>query len=113
MHEMSICSNLLQILEQEARVQGFHHIHRIRVQVGALAILDIHALLFCFNAIKDKTIASNSVLEVIEQPAFGYCLECFQEVEIKKRASPCPQCGAYQLQVNQADTLKICELEVT
>ncbi|WP_455380820.1 hydrogenase maturation nickel metallochaperone HypA/HybF, partial [Acidihalobacter prosperus] len=85
----------------------------IRVEIGALATLETTALLFCFNAIKGKTIASDAVLEIIEQPALGYCLECFQQVEITKRTSPCPKCGAYQLQVNQGDSLKIRELEVT
>lgn len=113
MHEMSICENLLQILEQEALRHRYRHIHRIRLEIGVLATIEIAALLFCFDAIKSKTIASDAVLEIIEQPASGYCLGCFQEVEINKRSAPCPKCGAYQLQISQGDTLKIRDLEVT
>lgn len=112
MHEMSLCENIIQILEQEANRLAFEHVHCVRLEIGALAGVEIDALRFCFDAITGGTLAEGAQLEIIEQPAMAWCLYCQHHVEIVQRQAPCPRCGAYHLQIPEGDKLRIKDLEV-
>lgn len=112
MHEISLCEGIVRILEQEARRQKFHKINRVRLEVGALAIVEIEALRFGFDVVSHGTLAEGADLVIIEKPAAAWCLMCMQPVKIQQRYDPCPRCGAYKLQITAGEDLKIKDLEV-
>lgn len=112
MHEMSLCEGIVQVLELEAESQSFHKISRVRLEIGALASVEISALRFGFDVVTRGTLAEGAELEIIEVPAVAWCLICMRRVEIPQRYAPCPECGAYQLQVTEGEELKIKDLEV-
>ncbi len=112
MHEMSLCEGIVQVLEQEAERQSFQRVNRVRLEIGALAGVEIAALRFGFDVVTRGTLAEGAELEIIEQPATAWCLMCMRPVEIQQRYDPCPECGAYQLQVTEGEDMKIKDLEV-
>ncbi len=112
MHEMSLCEGILQILEDNAKSQGFKKVKIIWLEIGALSGVEIEAMKFCFDAITRGTLAEQADLEIINNPGLAWCMKCSKNVEVTQRFDACPDCGSYQLQVVGGDEMKIKELEV-
>lgn len=112
MHEMSLCESLLKVMEQEARRQDFHKVLRVRLQIGALAGVEVEALRFGFEVVTRESLAEGAALEVSHQPGRAWCLGCTSEVEVDERWAACPRCGGYGLRVTGGDEMKIMDLEV-
>jgi hydrogenase nickel incorporation protein HypA/HybF len=112
MHEMSLCEGILQILEDNAKSQGFKKVKTVWLEIGALSGVEIEAMKFCFDAVTRNTLAEQAALEIIKNPGLAWCMKCSKNVEVRQRFDECPDCGSYQLQVVAGDEMKIKELEV-
>jgi hydrogenase nickel incorporation protein HypA/HybF len=103
---------MLQIIEEQARLQNFTRVRQVRLEVGALAGVEIDALRFGFEVMMRDTLAHDASLEIIELPGRAWCSRCEQPVEISKRIDACPRCQGYHLQITGGDQLRIKNLEV-
>ena len=112
MHEMSLCEGILQILDDNAKSQGFERVKTVWLEVGGLSGVDLDALRFCFDAVTRGSLADNAKLEVIQVPGAAWCMKCSKQVRVDKRFDACPDCGSFQLQVIGGEEMKIKELEV-
>ncbi|WJW76389.1 hydrogenase maturation nickel metallochaperone HypA [Thiohalobacter sp. IOR34] len=112
MHEMALCESVLQLLEENARLQGFSRVRRLWLEVGCLAGVESEALRFSFEVLSRGTLAEDAVLEIVEQPGQAWCETCAARVDLRGRLDACPRCGGYRLQVSGGDALRIRELEV-
>ncbi len=112
MHEMSLCEGVLQILEDNAKTQGFKQVKTVWLEIGALAGVEIEAMTFCFDAVTRGSLADKAKLEIIKKPGIAWCMKCSKNVEVLQRFDKCPDCGSYQLQVVAGDEMRIKELEV-
>lgn len=112
MHEMSLCEGILQILEDNARSQGFKRVITVWLEIGGLSGVEPEAMRFSFDAITRGTLADQAHLEIIETPGQAWCLQCAKKIQVKQRFDECPECGSYQLQVVAGEEMKIKELEV-
>ncbi len=112
MHEMALSEGVLQILESNARSQGFAKVKTVWLEIGDLAGVDPEALRFSFDAVTTGTLADSARLEIIEVPGKAWCMPCACQVNVSKRFDPCPTCGSYQLQVVGGDEMTVKELEV-
>lgn len=112
MHEMALCESILQILEEEARAQGFVRVTRVRLEVGPFAGVEPEALRFGFEAVTRGGLAEAAALEIIAAPGEAWCFSCGRTVIIGSRGSPCPACGDGPLQVTGGEQLRIKDLEV-
>lgn len=113
MHEMSLCEGVLQLLEENARSEGYQQIKIVWLEVGALAGVEVEAMRFCFDAVMKGSVADGAKLEIIENPGQAWCMVCAKTVEVKQRFDECPDCGSFQLQVTGGDEMRVKELEVT
>jgi len=112
MHEMSLCEGVLQILEDNARSQGFGCVKTVWLEIGGLSGVEIEAMRFGFDAVMRGTLADNARLEIVEVPGEAWCMQCAKTVPLKHRFDACPDCGSYQLQVTGGEEMKLRELEV-
>ncbi len=112
MHEMSLCENVLQILEEEADKQGFPRVKQVWLEIGALSHVQPDAMRFSFDAVKQNTLAAEAKLTIIDIPGTAWCMNCAKKVQVEHRYDPCPECGGVQLQVTTGDEMRIKELEV-
>ncbi len=112
MHEMSLCESIIQIVEEQAVVQGFSKVKTVCLEIGQLSGIEPEAMLFSFDVVTRGTCAENAKLKIIKIDALAWCLQCAKTVKIQQRFDGCPDCGSYQLQVSGGDELKIRELEV-
>ena len=112
MHEMSLCESVLQIVEEQAQTQGFSRVLRVRLEIGALAGVELDAMRFGFEVVTRGTLAEDATLEIIALPGRAWCLKCCQSVGIQQRFDACPLCGGYQWTLTGGDELRIRDLEV-
>lgn len=112
MHEMSLCEGVLQILEDNARSQGFARVKTVWLEIGALAGVELEAMRFGFDAVTRGSLADHARLEIIAVPGKAWCMQCSKTVPVTKRFDACPECDGFQLQVTGGEEMKITELEV-
>ncbi|MGD2138592.1 MAG: hydrogenase maturation nickel metallochaperone HypA [Gammaproteobacteria bacterium] len=112
MHEMALCEGVLQILEDNARKQGFRRVKTVRLEIGALSGVEVEAMRFGFDVVMKGTLAEGASLLITEPPGEAWCMQCSGTVPVKQRFDACPFCGSYQLQVTGGDQMRIKELEV-
>jgi len=112
MHEMSLCEGVLQVLETEARRQGFSRVRQVWLEIGQLAGVETEAMRFCFDAVMKGSLADRARLNIVETPGQAWCMICAKTVPVRQRFDACPDCGSHQLQVTAGDQMKIKELEV-
>ncbi len=112
MHEMSLCEGIMQVLEEQARQQGFSLVKTVWLEVGELAGVELESMRLCFEVITRGTLADMARLEIIELPGEALCEQCAKPVRLKRRFDGCPDCGGYKLQLSGGDEMRIKELEV-
>ncbi len=112
MHELSLCESVLQILEENAKSQGFERVKTVWLEIGGLSGAEPEAMRFCFDAVTRDTLADHARLEIIEAPGQAWCMQCAKTVQVRRRFDQCPDCGSYQLQVTGGEEMRIKELEV-
>lgn len=112
MHEMALCESILQILQDQARTQGYERVKAVRLEVGALSCVEKEALRFNFEVVTRASLAEGATLELIDGPGEGWCMPCARPVTVQTMLDKCPHCGSSQVQVTGGDELQIKELEV-
>ncbi|RJT28067.1 hydrogenase maturation nickel metallochaperone HypA [Buttiauxella izardii] len=112
MHELSLCLNMVELIEQQAKQHGAQRVTQVWLELGALACIEEQALRFGFASATRGTLAENSELRLSHLPARAWCWDCSQSVEIEQHASPCPQCGGHKLHIENGDSLRIKQLEI-
>lgn len=112
MHEMALCESIMQLVEDNAATQGYTRVNKVWLEVGALSGVELDAMKFCFDVVKQNSLAAGSELNIIELPGKAWCLECEKEVPVHQLYDACPDCGSYQLQVTGGQEMRVKELEV-
>ena len=112
MHEMSLAENVLQIIEDAARQQGFRRVRTVWLEIGRLACVEPESLRFSFDEVTRDSIAARARLEIIELAGQGRCAECDSDVLLSALYVACPNCGGYAITVTGGDEMRVKELEV-
>ena len=112
MHEMSLCQNIAELIEDAARRERFDRVRTVTLEVGRLAAVEPEALEFCFDAAMRGGCAEGARLEIVAADGRAWCLACSREILIARPLDPCPCCGGGQIQVTGGTQLRIKELEV-
>ena len=50
MHEMSLCQNIMEIIDQQQKKHEIHEVTDIWLEIGALSCVEQSAVEFCFDA---------------------------------------------------------------
>ncbi|MHB1619400.1 MAG: hydrogenase maturation nickel metallochaperone HypA [Sulfuricella sp.] len=112
MHEMSLAEGVLQVIEDNAKINGFSRVKTVWLEIGELAIVEVEAMRFCFDSVVKGTLADGARLEIIITQGKGHCLDCGKTVPIQLRYDPCPLCGGYPVEPTGGLEMRVKELEV-
>ncbi len=112
MHEMSLISSLLDMVEKEAKKKGFKKVKAVWLKAGSLAAVEPEALSFCFDALSAGTILEGAKLELIPEAGVAFCKKCNKEVSILRYGEPCPECKSYGLKIISGSSVFIDKMEV-
>jgi len=96
MHEMSIVTSLLSLVEEELTKRQLQKLLVVRVRHGALANIVPDALSFAFEALTQGTPFEGARLELEEEPIVLRC-SCGASFSPEQKREllfvPCPVCG--------------------
>ena len=112
MHEMSLISSLLDMVQKEAERKGFNKVKAVWLRAGSLAAVEPEALSFCFDALSAGTILEGAKLELIPERGVAFCKKCNKEVSILRYGEPCPKCKSYGLKIISGASVFIDKIEV-
>ena len=111
MHELALSESILAILEEQARAEGIDTIHKVVLEVGAMAGVEPESLRFCFDAVTRNSIAQGAELVLIHLPAIALCRECKVSFPLHNLLTPCPHCSALGAQLIEGMELRLREFE--
>ena len=112
MHELTLCRNMVEIIEQEAVRQSFQRVETVRMEIGALSCVEPEALRFCFGTVTRGTVAEGARLEIIMTPAEARCRDCGAERAVDRWGTACRACGGHRLDLRGGDRMRIKDMEV-
>ena len=110
MHEMSIAEGVLEIVRDTARDAGLARVNTVRLEIGALAAVEVHALRFCFDSVTLGSLAEGAALVIDELPGAAWCFGCSEPVAIGSRTDECPRCGGSRLQVTGGTDMRVKDI---
>ncbi|MCC6730403.1 MAG: hydrogenase maturation nickel metallochaperone HypA [Chthonomonadales bacterium] len=112
MHEISLMASLLETAERSAREAGAERICSLRVRVGALSGVVAEAFEFAFQALRDRTMAREAVIEIEHVAARCRCGGCGGEFEPASPIYACPRCGQVAATILAGRELVLVSMEV-
>ena len=112
MHEISLATEILHLIEQAREKDPFGQVNFLRLEAGSLSGVDVSALRFAIDSMVPGTCLADAVIEIDEIPAIACCTRCSQRVQMTDRLDACPQCGYAPLQPTGGTGLRVLELRV-
>jgi len=112
MHELTLCRNMVEIIEREAVSQIFQRVETVRMEIGVLSCVEPEALRFCFGTVTRGTLAEGARLEIVMMPADARCRDCGAERAVDRWGTACQDCGSHQLDLCGGDRIRIKDMEV-
>ena len=94
MHEMMLAASLVELVEEQARVNGLHRVEKVWLALGAFAGVQEDALAFGFEVACRGTCAEGAALCVEHVAAQARCLQCTGTMDLSTWTETCPSCGA-------------------
>ena len=107
MHELSIVSNIFDIVEENAAKHKATIVHEIELDIGELAGVEFDALDFALanaprsNILKDARVVINKI-----QPK-AKCQDCYHIFITTEFSANCPRCTSTQTKIISGHELKI------
>jgi len=112
MHELSIISNLFEILEEKAKEKKARRITCVKLQVGALSGAVPELLKTAFDFYKKDTLASQAELDIDEIPLKVKCKKCQHETFKDDFIFVCSNCGSSELKILAGTELLLEKIEM-
>lgn len=110
MHEMSLMSEIIEIVSEDAAARGFKKVNRIEVIVGDLSnvLPDALELAFLFFQRQEGgMIDEDSTLHIIREEAKAQCSACQCEFQPDYRIALCPICGSPRSLLVSGETFRV------
>lgn len=116
MHEMSLMSNVLQMVLDECATTNVHKVTAVRLTIGEQRDVVVEYAQGLFRHLARGTVAQDAELIVRRVPFMVRCVECGDIFKIDTRDPrtwSCPRCGAHQrYRIFSGHEFKIDSIEV-
>ena len=113
MHELSLITELLDIVHTYEQIHRFKRVNTLRLAFGRRSCIDPGALQFAFDLQSQGTIAEGAALLFDVCPIILYCTTCDRKMTVEQYPSPCPQCrGEDVVMQGGGEPLQLVEMDV-
>jgi hydrogenase nickel incorporation protein HypA/HybF len=99
LHELSIASNLIDIVKQAVDGQNVSRVISLRIVIGEMSTVVPEALSFAFEVVSKGTVAENAKLDFEKTPLIGRCRDCRNEFHIQDYVFYCPDCQSPRVEI--------------
>lgn len=112
MHELSLAAGILDLVQDAARRDGFRSVGQLRLEVGALAGVEVAALRFALDAIRPGTCLEHAQIHIDTPAGTAWCPACACAVGITGYLDACPACDGPLQRHAGGDQLRVIDLLV-
>lgn len=112
MHELSLAECVMNLVEDARRREAFAQVRSLRLEVGALAGVDVRSLRVALEALRPGTCLEQAAIVIDEPPGRAHCPTCHRSVSVRSRLDDCPACGSPGLQPTRGTELRVLDLLV-
>lgn len=114
MHELSIMSNILDIVLEYAGKHGAGRVSKINLRVGDLSDLIPEWMQTYFDFVSKETIADKAVLNINRVPAVLKCGKCSLEFTLNKEdwKFTCPDCASSEVELLSGREFTVESIEI-
>ncbi len=114
MHEVSIALNILEIVSEQCRKNGYSRIDTVNVRIGRASGIMPDALIFAFDAVKSESAAANARLHIEEVPVSGVCNDCGSHFAVDgEYVLCCPLCKSRSFSITAGREMDIVDMDVS
>jgi hydrogenase nickel incorporation protein HypA/HybF len=110
MHELSIASEIINLVEKEIEKRGLKKLTEIGLRIGALSGIDPEALKFSYKIASANTNLDSARLAIEWVTVKGKCLACRKSFEVIDFAFICPYCDSADIEITGGEELDIISL---
>jgi len=108
MHELGLCSSIVDAVERRA---GVREVAAVRVRVGRLHHVHPEAFEQSFAVAAMGTVAATAEAQLILLPVRARCIGCETTWECDEVPVGCPRCGSVDVEVVGGDELMLESIE--
>ncbi len=112
MHELSIVQSIITTVSQSIPIEKHRGVKYIYLKIGVLSGIEIDALFFSFDLLKERTDFSGASLSVEILEAEGICSHCQNKFYFSSYGTACPSCGNYDIQITQGKEMLVTGVEI-
>lgn len=112
MHELSLAENVVALIEDAARREGFVQVRTVFMEIGKLSCVAPDALRTALHYAAQETCLDRAELEIAFVEGKGECRACGAEVSMETTYDICPRCGGHAIKVVRGLEMRVTELDV-
>ncbi len=112
MHEIDIAAQILRAGQIEAERCPGSRLSAVKVQIGVLAGVDVHALRFAWDVLSQQENTVPPRLEIVTVPRRNLCEDCGAEFPSEATEAVCPVCSSRKSFLLGGDELQLACVEV-
>lgn len=109
---MSIAEGILGIALDYAEKNKAKKIGKVALRLGEMAGVERDSLAFCWESVRQGTIAEDAELAIEDVPLVGRCTGCGAEGHVERYNFICPTCKAGVLEIVSGREMQVAYLEM-
>lgn len=99
MHELSIASNLMDIVKQAVDGQSVSRVTSLRIVIGEMSTVVPDCLTFAFQIMSKGSVAEGARLDFEKKSLIGKCGDCGKEFHVENYVFLCPECESRNVEI--------------
>jgi hydrogenase nickel incorporation protein HypA/HybF len=111
MHELSIASNLVELVQQHLDGQESRRVRAVGIRIGGLVDLSPEALQTGYQIVCQETSLAESVLKIETVPIAAQCRTCGRQTEIDRHFYICAHCQSADIEITSGLELDLSWIE--
>lgn len=112
MHETSLMVSVMEIIEEQARLEGCRRVTRVTLEIGQLAGVDPAAMRFAFDVGTRDSVAEGAELIIEETGGRARCPACGRSAPVAVFFEACGACGQVPQEITAGRAMRIVSLDV-
>ncbi|MCX6286670.1 MAG: hydrogenase maturation nickel metallochaperone HypA [Bacteroidetes bacterium] len=110
MHELSLATDVINLVTEEAKKNGVSLVREILIEVGDLSGVEADAFQWALELLIKETILKDAEVRLLRTPGTGFCKACEREFEMRNRLDICPRCGSFPSEIRGGQEFRVVSM---
>lgn len=113
MHELSIAIQIVDTVEEKAKISNATKVKEITLEIGQLSGIEIDALKFALDSAINQTILEHAIISIIEIEGKAQCNHCHTVFNTDDLYCLCPHCQQFNSQILRGQEMLFKSMVIT